>query len=182
MHDPPKKATNLAGHTLGRLGRESLTTPKPYQRENSRISGTLVSGAVPEGTASPRGPSESWLSADAHEGILTSTKVRSGSDCAGKVCLGRKAIKSEIQRGFCPFIFFSPGIYFLGVFLGGPEVKNPPANAEDTGDVHSISGSGRSPGEGNGNPLQYSCLENPRDRGAWRATIHEGRKELDMTE
>ena len=47
--------------------------------------------------------------------------------------------------------------------------KNPPACAGDAG---SISGSGRSPGEGNGNPLQYSCLENPTDRGAWRATIH----------
>ena len=46
--------------------------------------------------------------------------------------------------------------------------KNPPANA----DVGSIPGSGRSPGEGNGNPLQYSCLENPIDRGAWRAIVH----------
>ena len=45
-------------------------------------------------------------------------------------------------------------------------VKNPPANAGDPKDVGSIPGSGRSPGVGNGNPLQYSCLENPRDRGA----------------
>ena len=48
-------------------------------------------------------------------------------------------------------------------------VKNPPANA---GDMVSIPGVGRSPGGGNGNPLQYSCLENPMDRGAWRATVH----------
>ena len=48
-------------------------------------------------------------------------------------------------------------------------VKNPPANA---GDVSSISGSGRSPGEGNGNPLQYCCLGNPMDRAAWRAAVH----------
>ena len=48
-------------------------------------------------------------------------------------------------------------------------VKNPPADPEDTG---SIPGLGRSPGEGNGNPLPYSCLENPMDRGAWRATVH----------
>ena len=48
-------------------------------------------------------------------------------------------------------------------------VKNPPASA---GDLDSIPGSGRSPGEGNDNPLQYSCLENPRDRGAWWATVH----------
>ena len=52
-------------------------------------------------------------------------------------------------------------------------VKNLPASAEDLGDAGSIPGSGRSPGGGNGNPLQYSCLENPMDRGAWRATVHE---------
>ena len=57
-------------------------------------------------------------------------------------------------------------------FPGGSMVKNLPANAGDTGDVGSIAGSGRSPGGGNGNPLQYSCLENPVDRGAWRATVH----------
>ena len=52
-------------------------------------------------------------------------------------------------------------------------VKNLPANAGDIRDVGSIPGSGRSPGEGNGYPLQYSCLENPMDRGAWQATVHE---------
>ena len=60
-------------------------------------------------------------------------------------------------------------------------LKNPPANAGDTGDAGLIPGSGRSPGEGNGNPLQYSCLENPMERGAWWATIH-GVAELDTTE
>ena len=55
-------------------------------------------------------------------------------------------------------------------------VKNLPAYA---GDLGSIPGSGRSPREGNGNPLQYSCLENPMDRGAWWATVH-GVAELDM--
>ena len=49
-------------------------------------------------------------------------------------------------------------------------VKNLPANSGDTGDVGSTTGSGRSPGEGNGNPLQYSCLENSMDRGARQAT------------
>ena len=57
-------------------------------------------------------------------------------------------------------------------------VKDPPANA---GDVGSIPGSGRSPGEGNGNPLQYSCLGNPTDRGAWRAAVQGVAKELDRT-
>ena len=51
-------------------------------------------------------------------------------------------------------------------------VKNPPENAGNAADVGSVPGSGRSPGEGNGNPLQYSCLENPMDRGAWWATVH----------
>ena len=46
----------------------------------------------------------------------------------------------------------------------------------------SIPGSGKSPGEGHGNPLQYFCLENPMDRGTWQATVHQGHKELDMTE
>ena len=51
-------------------------------------------------------------------------------------------------------------------------VKNPPANAGDSRDTHSIPGLGRSLGEGNGNPLQYSCLGNPMDREAWWATIY----------
>ena len=56
-------------------------------------------------------------------------------------------------------------IPWLG-FLSGSVVKNPPANAGDSRDVGLIPGSGRSPGVGNGNPLQYSCLENSMDRGA----------------
>ena len=51
-------------------------------------------------------------------------------------------------------------------------VKNPSANAGDIGDMGSIPGSGRSPGGGHGNPLQYTCLENPKDRKAWRAMVH----------
>ena len=50
-------------------------------------------------------------------------------------------------------------------------VKNLPADAGDTRDVDLMPGLGRSPGGGNGNPLQYSCLENPTDRGAWQATV-----------
>ena len=50
-------------------------------------------------------------------------------------------------------------------------VKSSPANAGDSGDAGSIPGSGRSPGGGHGNPLWYSCLENPMDRGAWRAAV-----------
>ena len=57
----------------------------------------------------------------------------------------------------------------LYVYRSGAGVRNPPASAGDEG---SIPGSGRSPEEENGNPLQYSCLGNPMDRGAWRAAVH----------
>ena len=57
-------------------------------------------------------------------------------------------------------------------FPGGARVKNPPVNAGDIKDLSSIPGSGRSPGGGHGNPLWYSCLENPRDGGAWWAAIY----------
>ena len=61
-------------------------------------------------------------------------------------------------------------------------VKNRPANAADAGDAGLISGSGRSPAVGNGNPLQYSCLENSMDIGEWRVIVHGGHKELDTTD
>ena len=54
-------------------------------------------------------------------------------------------------------------------FPGGTVVKNPPVNAADVGSIPEL---GRSPGVGNGNPLQHSCLGNPMDRGAWWATVH----------
>ena len=63
-------------------------------------------------------------------------------------------------------------ISYLPLYLYLPDgsvVKNPPANA---GDMDSVSGLGRSPGEGNGNPVQYFCLGDPMDRGAWWATVH----------
>ena len=56
-------------------------------------------------------------------------------------------------------------------FLGGTEVKNPPANTGNAGDAGLIPGLGRFPRVGNGNPRQYSCLENSMDRGAWRAIV-----------
>ena len=65
------------------------------------------------------------------------------------------------------------------LYLGlpcGSVVKNLPDNAGDAGSIHGL---GKSPGEGNGNPLQYSCQENPMDRGTWRAAVHGVTKELD---
>ena len=67
------------------------------------------------------------------------------------------------------FCFITSGIYVITRWLSG---KDPPANAGEAGDTGLILGLGRSPGEGNGNPLQYSCLVNPVDRGDWQATVH----------
>ena len=82
------------------------------------------------------------------------------------------------QIAFCHTIYFyvvSP--LPLGI-PGGSDGKESACDAEDSG---LIPGSGRSPGEGNGNPIQYSCLENPMGRGAWQATVHGSHKELDTT-
>ena len=61
-------------------------------------------------------------------------------------------------------------------------VKNLPATARDAREMDLIPGLGRSSGGGNGNPLQYSCLGNPMDKGTWRAAVHKGQKESDKTE
>ena len=67
-------------------------------------------------------------------------------------------------------LFILNACYYLSLgFSGGSVIKNPSANAGDAG---SIPGLGRIPEEGNGNPLQYSCLGIPMDRGAWQATVH----------
>ena len=69
----------------------------------------------------------------------------------------------------------SMGIFNVCVvnfYLGFPQWLSSKESAFNAGDTGSIPGLGRSPGEGNGNPLQYSCLENSMDRGAWRATVH----------
>ena len=71
----------------------------------------------------------------------------------------------NIFHAICIFLYVSPS----EGFSGGSGIKNPPANVGDAG---SILVSGRSPGEGNGNPLEYSCLRNPMERGAWWAAVH----------
>ena len=83
------------------------------------------------------------------------------------ICYIPLGTSSIFHETLCPHIKWKGWTwYFLGSLstLGGSEVK---ASASNVGDLGSIPGSGRSPGEGNGNPLQYSCLENPTDRGAW---------------
>ena len=75
----------------------------------------------------------------------------------------------QLTRPFCPY-------------QGSPGGSNGKESACNAGDVGLISGLGRSPGGGHGNPLQYSCLENPMDRGAWQATDQRAAKEWDMSE
>ena len=70
-----------------------------------------------------------------------------------------------------PTISYLAASMFAKGFRSGSVVKNPPANAGDAGDTGSVPGLGRSSGGGSGNPLQYSCLENPLDRGAWRVIV-----------
>ena len=77
------------------------------------------------------------------------------------------------------YVYLPWALFICMGFLGDSAVKNTPANAQDMG---SILGSGRSPGEGNGNPLQCSCLVNPMDRGAWQATVQGIAKESDSTQ
>ena len=69
----------------------------------------------------------------------------------------------------CDFVL---GLPIVMGFLGGAPVENLPASVGDAGDSGSIPGSERSPGVGNGNPLQYSCLGNPKEGGAWWAIVH----------
>ena len=89
---------------------------------------------------------------------------------------GRKESDTTEQLHFLPISIYQ----YLWASQVAQLVKNPPANAGDIRDVGLIPGSGRCPGGGHDNPLQYSYLENPTDREAWQATVH-GVREPDMT-
>ena len=69
-------------------------------------------------------------------------------------------------------VYFTHMYIYYGASQVAPVVKNPPACTGDVRDAGSIPGLGRPPGGGHGNTLQYSCLKNPMDRGAWRTTVH----------
>ena len=77
----------------------------------------------------------------------------------------------ELSTDLEPWIFLSL-LSLIVIVLGFPGGSDGKASARSEGDLGSIPGLGRSPGEGNGNPLQYSCLEIPMDGGAWQATVH----------
>ena len=80
-----------------------------------------------------------------------------------------------------PYSWHSSPDHYLSLIEAIPWWLSGKESACNSGDTGLIPGSGRSPGEGNGNPLQYSCLENSMDRGAWQATVHVSSKESDMT-
>ena len=86
------------------------------------------------------------------------------------VCLYTKPWHSENTSAIYILLLWIPSSY--GIIRGFPGSSEVKVSACNVGDPGSIPGSGRSPGEGNGNPLQYSCLENPMDRGTWWATVH----------
>ena len=86
---------------------------------------------------------------------------------------GKGKVLSPVERDDGERGGWQDQVWVIGrSFPGGAVVKNSPANAGDTGDVGLILGLGRSLGEGNDNPLQYSCLEIPMDRGGWQAIVH----------
>ena len=98
------------------------------------------------------------------KGVSSSKRQKSITPCA-YVCKIKEVTKRKAERCL-------HGSFSLGASQVELAVKNLPTSAGDIRDVGSISGFGRSPGGGHGNPLQYSCLENDMDRGAWRATVH----------
>ena len=92
-------------------------------------------------------------------------------------------VKSVLSKGARSPVLFPrcPACWAPCASHMAPMLKDPPVNARDIRDLGLIPGLGRSPGRGQGNPLQYSCLENPMERGAWWARVH-GVTESDMTE
>ena len=87
-------------------------------------------------------------------------------------CPPRSVQRQDIFKVTQLCLVFSSLLYSFLASQVALVVKNPPANGGDARDASSIPGPGRSPGEGSGNPLQYSFLENPRVRGTWRAIVH----------
>ena len=142
-----------------RLGRGSVSKAAADVCPHSAGSRVTVSHSRREGQRRARAPKRAWVilpsraAACRLSSSLVDIRLLAGSSHGEE----RGLLVSLLRRAL--------------IFPGGLVVKSLPASAGDTGDVGLIPGSGRSPGEGNGNLLQYSCLENPKDRGAWQATV-----------
>ena len=126
-----------------------------------------------------------WLHVLLYQGLSSNADRTSGPTQPGQLlphpsqfplCLGEFSWYSSPDK---PCI---PDYMLMGATQVVLVIKNLPANAGDVRDLGSTPGMGRSPGGGNGNPLHYSCLENPMDGGAWWATVHGSHKESDTTE
>ena len=138
-----------------------------------RIPWTEEPGGLQSGVAESR----SWLQVPCYMFLYWDSHSTFHTMSTGIVALGIATTKTLV-RTLENKLDFSCQLYLVRGFPDGLVVKNLPANA---GDSSYIPWSGRSPGEGNGNPLQYSCLENPMDSGAWQVKSPWGRKESDMT-
>ena len=107
--------------------------------------------------------------------IFLGSKVTVDDDCSHEIrrhlLLGRKAMTKLDSILNSRDITLPTKIHIVKA-MGFPASSTGKESASNTGDSSSVPGSGRSPGGGHGNPLQYSCLENPMDRGAWWATVH----------
>ena len=149
-----------------------VCSPFLFEREKAAITPAYGDSPCPPDTGR-----SSPLSVPAHSSLEWTPRARCNPILGGFLTSGvRSALPTALR--FPNSIISSPDYWgFPGVTM----VKNPPADAGDLGDLSPIPGWGRSPGGGNGNLLQYSCLENLMDTGAWQATVH-GVAESDMTE
>ena len=145
---------------------EAPRTPLARPVQNHQVFDMILAFQIPSSVLSPRsksGPSSSLQHQKVNQSLppvkefitdtAASTAFNLSSNCMIKVHFRHLEVGE-------------------GTSQGGRVVNNPPANAGNTRDTGSVPGSGRFPGEGNGNPLQYSCLENSMDRGVWWPTVH----------
>ena len=163
----PASASQVCRAPLPYPGSQSAP---PWPGRNAGLSegGDLRDGGL---VSLPSSPAQHTLSLCSFKKSLEFTETRVWSPALSvpehKSCFPNM----QLQRGLGDTTYSTPTQREEG-FPGGSVVKNPPANAGEARDLGPIPGSGRSSEKGNGNPLQYSCLENPMDRGAWRATVH----------
>ena len=147
--------------------------------------GSVVKESICQGRTCRRRRFDSWLGRSSGEGngnppqyscLENPTDRGAWQSIVHRISNGRKQLSTSHTH-----LLLNGSSNASKAFQVAPVIKIPPANAGDARDASLIPGSGRSPGGGRGNPLQYSRLENPMDRGAWRAAVQRI-AELDRTE